>query len=391
MTYRVVFYCPDRHIEYDGSTPYEVGVGGGVTARVRMARALSRAGHDVKVVANCPRRSMIDGVEYIPLQDCYSIEADVLIVNTSGGAMDLNPLNDIEVASRMNILWVQGMQQPSGWESLKVNFLYAPSNFLATLIHDRWDLSHEGLFVTYNPYDENLFLEAENGQFERDPYQLVYCSHPSKGLTVSIAVLSKLREIDRRFHLAVYGGYRLWGGKERHQPAVEGLTYHGLIGQERLVQELMKCGFSLCLQTREEPFGIVLTESMRAGCVVLASVVGAYKELVRNGENGILIEGDPGSQAVQEAAASVVCDLLANHQRLEDIRARAQAIPWSSDRIARSWIGHWDYYFSIHESSGVREWRSDARPCLQCGSAMLALEDGYHCNDCGAYDPGAPQ
>ncbi len=40
--YRVVIYCPDRHIVYDGRTPDEIGVGGGITARVRMARALAR-------------------------------------------------------------------------------------------------------------------------------------------------------------------------------------------------------------------------------------------------------------------------------------------------------------------------------------------------------------
>ena len=83
MRYRVVSYCPDTHIEYDGRTPYDVGVGGGITARVRMAKALRKLGHDVKMVVNCRRYEVIDGVEYIPLEQFRKADADVLMMNTS--------------------------------------------------------------------------------------------------------------------------------------------------------------------------------------------------------------------------------------------------------------------------------------------------------------------
>ena len=56
---RVAIFCPDRHILYDGRTPDEVGVGGGITARVRMARALARRGHEVHMIVNCPQAAVL--------------------------------------------------------------------------------------------------------------------------------------------------------------------------------------------------------------------------------------------------------------------------------------------------------------------------------------------
>src|SRR4030067_41981 len=88
--YSVIFYCPDRHIVYDGRTPVERGVGGGITQRVRMARALAQMGHHVTAVVNCPRREVIDGVQYVPLGATAELRADVPIANTSGGASDLS-------------------------------------------------------------------------------------------------------------------------------------------------------------------------------------------------------------------------------------------------------------------------------------------------------------
>src|SRR5207249_190685 len=82
-------YCPDRHLAYDGATPDRVGVGGGVTARIRIAEALARRGHKVCVVCNCPVEVTHAGVRYVPLDDVTRIDAEVLVLHTSGGGLDL--------------------------------------------------------------------------------------------------------------------------------------------------------------------------------------------------------------------------------------------------------------------------------------------------------------
>ena len=89
-------------------------------------------------------------------------------------------------------------------------------------------------------------------------------------------------------------------------PSDPGLDYRGLVGQKELVKELMRCSYSMNLQSRLEPFGMVITESMRAGCIVIASPVGAYAELVRDGEDGFLIQGDHEVEETREKTAKLI-------------------------------------------------------------------------------------
>lgn len=46
------------------------------------------------------------------------------------------------------------------------------------------------------------------------------------------------------------------------------------------------------MPSRDETFGIVVLEAWSAGLPVLASAVGGLKQLVRDGENGLLFEPD---------------------------------------------------------------------------------------------------
>jgi glycosyltransferase involved in cell wall biosynthesis len=385
--YRITFFCPDRHIEYDGDTPYKTGIGGGVTARVRMARALRKLGHEVTVIANCPGGGIFDGVEYIPLDESRSIHTDVLVMNSSGGAMDLRSLGEMDISTQMKILWVQGVQSPQGMKEIGFDFLYAPSNFLAGVVHEQWGVSLARIFVAYNPFDEELFQAAERSPVERDRYRLVYLSHPQKGLAPALELVSRLRQIDSRYHLDVFGGHALWGQEAGRSADKDGLTYHGLIGQQQLAHELMKSSFSINLQTREEPFGMVLTESMRAGCVVVASAVGAFNELVQHGENGFLILGDPQSKAVLDLVVSVISEVNSNQSRFEKIRSNAQSVPWHADRLARVWTGHLDWFHSTTDNRGSSTHSADLGQCAMCGKAALRLDDGVHCTSCSRYCP----
>ncbi len=384
MSYRVVFYCPDRHVTYDGSTPEKRGVGGGITARVRMARALRRLGHEVAVVANCRRRSRIDGVLYLPLEEVRHISADVLILNTSGGALDLSQIlqmKSLDVA--FTIVWVQGFVKPQGLEDVGFDCLYAVSNFIAGVAEQEWDVPRRKMFVSYNGYERDVFKRAERRRVSRDPYRLVYFSHPSKGMEAAKGVLRILRQRDARFHLDVYGGFALWGQEEAKFEGGEGLRFRGMIGQGVLARELLKCSYSLNLQSRQEPGALVIAEAMRAGCIILGSPVGCYPEYVAHGYNGLLIAGDPDSRDVWERTANTVLALMQNPAARDYFRGNAQRVTWDTDTIARSWTSHWAWWFS-----GGKEWRCadpSRASCERCGGCRLLLEDGYHCVACGLY------
>ena len=105
---QIVIYCPDRHFLYDGTTPDQAGVGGGLTARIRIAAALARRGHRVSVICNCPRETAHRGVLYQPLDSVSQIQTDVLMMHSSGGAFDLSGLLSIPVKAKKRLSSGQG-------------------------------------------------------------------------------------------------------------------------------------------------------------------------------------------------------------------------------------------------------------------------------------------
>lgn len=378
----VIFYCPDAHIQYDGRTPYEVGVGGGITARVRMARALARIGHRVRMVVNCSRIETIDGVDYLPLVKATALESDVIILNTSGGELDLSSVHRLGIRASLVLLWASGLKRPRGLDGLPVGFVYAKSNFQRDVVRRDWDLPDLPIFVSYNGFDEEVFRAADVQCHERDPFRLISLAHPLKGLAATVQVLRRLRQVEPRYVLHVFGDERLWGDPKGIPVDEPGVVAHGLVGQRQLAVELLRSSFALHLQTIQEVFGIALLDSLRAGCLVLASEVGAYPELVHDGLDGYLVPGDPNASWVQDRAAERVLECGRRPLETEIIRGAAKLVPWSMDRLADAWTAHWT---RVWEGSWGAE--EEAQGCAICGGVLELLPDGEHCTECGQYSP----
>jgi len=376
----IVIYSPDRHILYDGATPDTKGVGGGLTARIRIAAGLVGRGHRVSVVCNTPRESVTDGVRYRPLDEVQRIDCDVLVMHSSGGAKDLTPLLAMPVQASVRIMVFSGLDMPKGAAELRANAFYACSNFIRSWLTTFPHVAREKIFVTH--YGVNEWNSVGLLSPARDVRRLMYTSHPSKGLDVSRALLRLLRERDQRFTLHVYGGNPLWGGPEEARVTDTGIVDGGMIAQRQLAREYMRSGFALQLQTRQEPFGITVVEAMAAGCIVVASPVGAFTELIRNGETGFLIEGDPADPKTVERAAVLIRSVAENAALMRKVRQNAFRVPFDWATISEVWDSHINWLAT--GKGREAEW---AR-CLDCGAASLLLADGYHCTSCGYFDRG---
>lgn len=364
-----------------------MGVGGGLTARVRLAAALARQGQQVTVVGNCPAERLIEGVWYRPFRDFRGCDADVLILNTTGGQLDLTPALNKAIPARLRIVWVQGVDAPKGLSEVGFDQLCAPSNFIRTVAQTRWGIARNKVFVCHNGIERRLYRPGLLARpVKREPYRLIFNGHPSKGLDYAVQVLRVLRKRDGRFELHVFGGNRLWGEPEPvavHEP---GMVWHGMLGQKQLSKELLRGSFALHLQTRLEPFGIALVECMAAGAIVLASPAGAYPELVQHGYNGLIIPGDPSDSAIQQRAADYIHALAGNPDWADYIRRNAQRMPLDWDTCAKAWLGFWRWALAGSHEIG-RPFASDA-VCPECCGPSLALADGYHCIQCGLYSRG---
>lgn len=382
MEYSIVLFCPDQHLCYNINTLDHQGVGGGVTSRIRMAHALAARGHSVTVYINCPEDETINGVHYRHYSQLDHVKTDIFIASTSGNGLDLRSLCGIDILASLRILMVHGVDLPKGIDCYSFDFIYALSNYVCELALNQWGVKEKMLFVSHRGVKGDYYIPGGDQSSERDPFVIVYTGHPSKGLEASINILKILREADTRFTLQIYGGYRLWGGDEQPITNEPGVFYHGLIGQRELANRMQACGFSINLQIREEPFGMVLIEAMRAGCIVIASEVGAYPEVIHHGQNGFIVRGDHSEESTQNQVAQLIMELMNDPDWCSFIRENAIASPLDWDTVAETWEGHWDWVLG-----GKRTLQSslDLGTCSDCGADWLSLADGFHCTGCGQY------
>ncbi|MEM4202776.1 MAG: methyltransferase domain-containing protein [Candidatus Methanomethylicaceae archaeon] len=386
--YKVVLFSPDNHVVYNGDTPDDRGIGGGVTARVRLLRALASLGHEVTAYVNCERPAIYDGVQYYHFSEVTSIDADVFIVITTGSDLDLEFVSKIPVRAQLKILWIQGVPKPKSLENMDVNFLYVASNFLRDWVITNWGVPATKVFVVYNGIEWEHFSHAEKRLSERDPYALIYTGHPSKGLKAALSVIENLRAINESFRLDVFGGPELWGQSRQPAALASGVSFRGTLGQKALARELFKYSFCLALQNVPEGFGIAVQECKQAGIIVIASAIGSFTELIRHGYDGFLIEGDANSPETHAKVVRLISDLIAQPEYMDFVRRNAQGVPLDWSLIAKTWVSHWDLILKHRNLSQVSEEESIIRyVCPRCLVPVMHFPDGYRCLQCATYYP----
>jgi L-malate glycosyltransferase len=87
------------------------------------------------------------------------------------------------------------------------------------------------------------------------------------------------------------------------------------------VSELLQAADLLVLNSREEPFGLVLVEAMSSGTAVLATRVGGIPEIVKDEENGWLVE-----RGATEELAKKLVELSRNRGLLEQVAEEARRV-----------------------------------------------------------------
>lgn len=368
------FYCADAHIAYDERRLDEHGVGGGITTRIRLAHALAARGHRVQAWVNCVQPGWQGGVHYRHFSDASTLRADVVLYGSSGQPYSLHSANALPVQARLRGLLAFGQPMPAGCQPANYDYIYTASNFMRSCVTQTWGAAARQIFTCPRGVVPQFYAAPVP---KRDPYRLAYSGHPEKGLPAALAVLQQLRAVDSRFHLHVFGGHALWGQPEAPQPAQAGVHYCGVLGQRALARALQGCGFALALQTRQEPFGMAVLEAQRAGCVVIASAVGAFPEIVSAGVDGFLLAGAPA--AAVAAAAEIILELLQQPQRLQAVRNAAQcaALPW--DAVAAAYAQHWAWALNgaMPPAGGAA--------CAQCSAPLQEFASGLHCVRCGAH------
>jgi phosphatidyl-myo-inositol alpha-mannosyltransferase len=166
-----------------------------------------------------------------------------------------------------------------------------------------------------------------------------------KGLKFLLRAWPKVLERQPNARLVVVGrgrpleGYRRFAARQGWSPS--DVVFAGYVAAEDLPRYYQSCDVFCAPNTGQESFGIVLLEAMAAGAPIVASDIPGYRDVVSDGEQGLLVEPkNPG------AIADAVLRLLANPELRANMRRtgqdNARAYDWP--RVATEVL---DYYFEV--------------------------------------------
>lgn len=146
-----------------------------------------------------------------------------------------------------------------------------------------------------------------------------------KGLLELIQAFAAARAEAPQMHLVIAGSvvfeherqYLNLLQRAAEAPQVSGSVHFA--GQVQNVSQLLQSADLLVLNSREEPFGLVLIEAMSSGTPVLAARTGGIPEIVKHGKNGWLIE-----KADAAGLARKLLELAASRELLEKVARQAR-------------------------------------------------------------------
>ena len=128
---------------------------------------------------------------------------------------------------------------------------------------------------------------------------------PYKGQDVFIEALAEVNKAGIEFEAFVVGD--VYGNRHAFREKLVARTIEIGLGdrihfvgfRDQVQPFLERCNLFVMPVTRQEPLGIVMLESMAAGRAVIATNGGGATEIIRNGENGVLVKpGDAAGLAV---------------------------------------------------------------------------------------------
>lgn len=196
-----------------------------------------------------------------------------------------------------------------------VSRLIVPSDYLKGIVCG-WGVPAERVVVIRNALTSHVAGEAEREAARRSIREELALSgplfvtsarlYPWKNLDFLIRMLPQLPEDGT---LAIVGG----GPERQHLEAIAAemgeasrVVFTGSVSHAE-VQRYLCAADVFLLNTRYEGLSHVMLEAMAAGTPVVASNVGGNPEVVRSGENGLLVPLDDAA-----AIAAAVCSLLDN-------------------------------------------------------------------------------
>lgn len=320
-----ILFCPAACIPFHAATLEERPLGGTETGIIRLSQALSERGHEVYVLTQFqnPPQSV---PHYLPFDKVGTVGSVDVFVSVREWFPLLSPIK----ASR-RVFWSgDSYDQPHNLGMGDVRLIKVIDKFLAV---SKWQAEmlchHSGFPIEKTSVIGNgVHLSYFDGEELRNPKRLIYSSTPYRGLDLLPQIFSYISKQHSDAELHIFSGYAVYSGPHGYDSRAEQefnkladhlrkipkCFVHGNKKQRELAREFMRSAILAYPNTFEETSCITVMEALAGGCVPVTSRRGALSETV--GECGVLIDGEPSSDAYIRAFSTAVSDLLSDHDRL---------------------------------------------------------------------------
>lgn len=360
--------------KFSGNTVFERPIGGSESALFYLTRELARLGHSIIIYNNCGSEAGIyEGVDFRQFTDIAELirlskndNFDVFI-----SFRDL-PAFLFPIRAKKRIWWghddfsnvwnysdarkhlgIAFLRFAGSLINILCDSLFVVSGWLGRICTDILGVKKERIYVTKN----GVYLPYFEGSISsRNPYRLVYTSVPARGLDILLDIFPEILKQVPQAALHIYCGFDLGVLKEKdkvlakniYEKTKQGRVYlEGTKKHSELAQELLRSGLFL-YPSHSVPHAafyaetscIAALEAQAAGCPVITSNRGAMPESIRDGETGILINGDPHSREYKEKFIKETVSLLKDPSRMKRMSESAKRFirdNYTWELIAKEW------------------------------------------------------
>lgn len=212
-----------------------------------------------------------------------------------------------------------------------------------TTVHNGIDITwFESQLLSFSPSDRE---EYRKNIFKTDgETPIVTCIaelHPRKGIIYLLETAKKFAKENESIKFVIVGTGK---EKETYESYItkNQLENHViLLGRRHDIPQILKSSDLFILPSLNEAFGLVLLEAMIAGLPVIATRNGGIPEIIKDGENGILVppkDADAIEKAIEQIFSSPLTHQAMSEKNYKDVKEMfdVKAMVKKTENIYRS-------------------------------------------------------